>query len=90
MSSGDNWIKFVNSRLRKSLKNFQYNIKSHSFRVNYITQFLRKMPLHEASKIVGHRDLKTTLLYDRYMVDTEKTLSVLNEIQNIENFKNVS
>jgi integrase len=83
-SSPTNWIQFINTRLKKYLHNYQFNIKSHSFRVNYVTQFLQNNPLHEARQIMGHRDIKTTLMYDRHLTDPDKIVNVLNKIQTLQ------
>lgn len=81
--SNDNWIIFVNQRLKKHLDKFTFNIKSHSFRVNYVTQMLTKLPLQHVQKLIGHQEIKTTLLYDRDSTDVNQVKSVLDEIQNL-------
>lgn len=76
-------IKFINSRLKKQLGKFHLNIKSHSCRINFVTQILKKVPLHQAQRLIGHKDVKTTLLYDRYVTDVPQLKQILNEIQNL-------
>lgn len=51
-----NWMTFMNARLHNNLQKGSCNMKSHSFRVNEVTQIWRKIPLHDARKILGHKD----------------------------------
>lgn len=40
-------------------------LKTHSFRITLITELLQTFPIQEVQKIIGHRDIKTTEVYNR-------------------------
>lgn len=65
-----NWITFINKRLKENfiiLYGKQDNIKSHSCRINYTTMLLKQLPLHQVCDIIGHKDVRTTQIYNRYL-----------------------
>ena len=53
----NSWIDFINKKLLDAAHHFGLNIKSHSFRVNFVTSLLKVAPLQQVSEIVGHRDV---------------------------------
>lgn len=63
-----NWIAFINKKLNTSLKRIGVvgNFKSHSFRINFVTELLKNYPIQKVSQLVGHSELSTTLKYDRW------------------------
>lgn len=71
------WIRFMNSRLVKYTEGICENVRSHSFRVNYTTSLLKHAPLEQVAEIIGHRDIKTTLRYNRYRVTKQERIDVL-------------
>lgn len=40
-------------------------LKSHSFRINMITNLLKNPSVQDALEIIGHKDIKSTLAYKR-------------------------
>lgn len=74
----NNWITFINSRLKKAANKFCLNLKSHSFRINFITSLLKIAPVQNVSQIIGHQDIRSTMIYNRYIIDKEKTIQLLN------------
>lgn len=62
------WIKFINKRLKKYalIYNCNANIKSHSFRIGYVTQLLKNLPLHQVTDLISHANVSTTMKYNRY------------------------
>lgn len=74
-----NWIKFLNERLRERTKHLKLNIKSHSFRVNFVTSLLKHAPIQTVAHIIGHSNINTTLRYDRYYQDPQKTKELISK-----------
>jgi integrase len=63
-------IRVMNSVLREAMAqntNLK-NIKSHSFRISFITRLIEAHSLLAASQIIGHKNLSTTALYSRFDV----------------------
>ncbi len=54
------------------------NISSHSFRIGYVTQILRHSSVDRAQAFVGHKDIRSTMRYNRYLHGTEEDLKILN------------
>jgi site-specific recombinase XerD len=57
-----------------------YNIKSHSFRINMISQLLKNTSVQNAADIIGHRDIKSTMAYKRYALNKKEIQKLLNKI----------
>ena len=64
-----NLIKMVNKDLKHTSDKYgvPYNIKSHSFRVNIITNLLKVTTVQNAANIIGHSDIRSTMTYNRYV-----------------------
>lgn len=73
------WIAFINKRLINKTKVFGLNIKSHSFRVNFVTSLLKHAPLQIVANLVGHSNIATTVKYDRYHPNKNKTIELLQK-----------
>ena len=78
-ASRGSWIRFLNRRLVMYTDGVFKNVRSHSFRINYATSLLRKAPLEVVAEMIGHRDIKTTLKYNRYVVSKDERLSILGD-----------
>jgi integrase len=57
-------------------------ITTHCFRINYISRLLTKLPIQKVQKIVGHRDIKTTSIYDRFDLKDKSLLSTISQALN--------
>ena len=53
-------------------------LSSHSFRVGFVTRHLKHAQIHEVSKVIGHKNIGTTLKYNRYVVDEERDRKTLD------------
>ena len=60
--------------------NLPYNIKSHSFRVNVISNLLKITTVQNTADIVGHEDIRSTMAYRRYALSKEEIKSNLDLI----------
>ena len=56
------------------INQIQYNIKSHSFRINTITKLLQNTSVQDAADIIGYKDIKSIMAYKRYVLNSEGTL----------------
>ena len=65
------FIKMINNNLKNTcrINEIPYNIKSHSFRINMITNLLTNTSVQDAAEIIGHKDIKSTLAYKRYALN---------------------
>lgn len=74
---GAHWVRFLNLRLQPAVVHFGLNLKSHSFRVGYITHLLQHAPVQHAACIVGHQDIRSTLAYNRYVPQRDEIIKLL-------------
>lgn len=73
------FIKFINKRLKRCASVYRKNliISSHSFRINFVTKLLEKLPIHLVKDIVNHQSIQTTLKYSRNRLsDSEKASAI--------------
>jgi integrase len=75
-------IKTMNQDLKHTcgINQIPYNIKSHSFRINMISQLLKNTAVQNAADIIGHRDIKSTMAYKRYALNKNEIQKLLNKI----------
>jgi transposase InsO family protein/site-specific recombinase XerD len=75
-------IKTMNQDLKHTceINQIPYNIKSHSFRINMISQLLKNTSVQNAADIIGHRDIKSTMAYKRYALNKKEIQKLLNKI----------
>jgi site-specific recombinase XerD len=61
-------IRLINNDLKNTYKicEIPYNIKPHSFRINMISNLLKKTIVQHTAQIIGHSDIKSTMGYNRY------------------------
>lgn len=78
----------INKDLRHTceLNDILYNIKSHSFRINMITRLLQNTSIQDATDIIGHKDIKSTMAYKRYALNKKEIQKFLNKIDSDQNF----
>jgi len=75
------FFKFVNEDMRKicEKEGMLENFTSDSFRVGYIAKLLRTVPIQKVASIVGHKDTKATMSYQRYVIDKDEIQRVLKD-----------
>ena len=74
-------IRIINQDLKHTceINQIPFNIKSHSFRINTISSLLKETTVQEAAQIIGHKDIKSTMSYQRYALnkaDIKKLLEI--------------
>lgn len=76
------FIKMINKDLKNTCQMNQIpdNIKSHSFRINMITNLLKQTSVQDAADIIGHKDIKSTMAYKRYVLNKTEIRNLLNKI----------
>lgn len=79
----NNIIKMVNRDLKHKSEKYQipYNIKSHSFRVNMITNLLKVTSVQKTANIIGHSDIRSTMIYNRYALSKNKIQELLDKME---------
>lgn len=67
-------IQFINRDLNHTseLNNLPYNIKSHSFRVNMVSNLLKVTTLQNTAGIIGHTDIRSTTAYEKYALPADE------------------
>lgn len=72
-------IKLINKFLKPYREKYNLNLRSHSYRVNYITQTLKFTSVQTVQSLVGHESIKSTLAYDRGQISKEKAMNILSQ-----------
>nr|QWE36190.1 hypothetical protein [Oedogonium capilliforme]QWE36191.1 hypothetical protein [Oedogonium capilliforme] len=69
------WIRSINRTLNriKEFYNINLVLKSHSFRIGYVTRHLKVSDLEKTSQLIGHKSLNTTRQYNRYLLNDEES-----------------
>lgn len=82
------FIKMINKDLKNTyqINEIPYNVKSHSFRINMITNLLKNTSVQDAAEIIGHKDIKSTLAYKRYALNKREIQNLLNKIDKSNSF----
>jgi len=75
-------ITMVNKDLDATCQKYSipFNIKSHSFRVNLITNLLKVTSVQNTANIIGHDDIRSTMSYNRYALSKSQIQELLNQI----------
>jgi transposase InsO family protein/integrase len=75
-------IQVMNRDLKHTCEvcNLPYNIKSHSFRVNVISNLLKITTVQNTADIIGHQDIRSTMAYRRYALSKEEINDLLEKI----------
>ena len=75
-------IRNINDDLKNTceLNNIPYNIKSHSFRINMISSLLKITTVQHTAEIIGHNDIRSTMMYKRYALSKEEIQNLLDTI----------
>ena len=71
------FTELVNEDIKTTLHTcgIQQNIRSHSFRIGFITKLLKATTLQNVSRMVGHKSVNSTMLYNRFdLSDEEKEI----------------
>lgn len=70
----------LNGILKKASIKYDKNFKTHSFRATFITDLLKKAPIHIAKDIVGHEVVSSTEIYYRSSLTKKDSLEILNSV----------
>ena len=76
--------RFINNDLKNTCQVFDipYNIKSHSFRINMISNLLKTTTVQNAAQIIGHSDIHSTMSYQRYALSKKEIQNLLESFDN--------
>lgn len=75
------WLTFLNKDLKRIRKTLHLTdpLTTHSFRVGFISRLLKHAKVHVAAQVIGHKNVATTLKYNRYVIDKEETQMLLDK-----------
>lgn len=74
-------IDYYNKKLKPFGTKFNLIIQTHSFRIGLITHLLQTTDSNVVRDILGHKDLRTTLRYNRGTTPLERKQEALNKIR---------
>ena len=85
--NGEKFIKLINKFLEPFATLHGLNLKSHSFRINYVTQVIRHKSIETAQFMIGHTDIRSTSKYNRFMQTPKERDDLLEKMFDLdENF----
>lgn len=73
------WLDTLNEFMQPARDTFGLKLTSHSFRINFVTSLLRLVPIQQVQVIVGHKNITTTQQYDRYKVEPQETVALIDK-----------
>jgi integrase/recombinase XerD len=80
---GKSLVRLINQDLKHTcqINEIPYNIKSHSFRINMICNLLKNTTLQHTAQIIGHKDIQSTMSYQRYALSKDDIQKLLEKIE---------
>lgn len=74
-------IRLINRDLKSTCKlaKLPFNVKSHSFRINLITNLLKVILVHKVAEIIGHDNIRSTMKYQRYVLSKDEVKNLLSK-----------
>jgi site-specific recombinase XerD len=70
----------LNQALKKATNVIGKRLYTHSFRVAMITDLLKQYPIQDVKNIVGHKDIKTTEVYNRNFLNERDVYSAMQSV----------
>lgn len=80
---GKSLVRLINQDLKRTcqINDIPYNIKSHSFRINMISNLLKNTTLQHTAQIIGHKDVQSTMSYQRYALSKQDIQALLENME---------
>ena len=72
-------LTYFNDLLKPYGEKYNLKIRTHSFRISLITELLKNSDSNVVKDIMGHKDLNTTLRYNRGTTPNKKKFEALNK-----------
>lgn len=70
--NGDQFIRLRYKFFKPFSEKHNYNLKTHSFRINFATTILQATHAQNAQQIRGHKDIRSTMTYNRYLLSGQE------------------
>lgn len=86
--SNHNAYILLNRVLKKFGDKHGLSILSHSFRIGYITELLKTHNVQVAKSMIGHKQIDTTLRYDRNMFSSEDVKHIRDNLNSNKKLSN--
>ena len=77
--NGEKFVNLINKQLAVFGKKHNMVLKSHSFRINYVSSMLPHSSVQDAQQIIGHKDVRSTMAYARYELKESNKLKILSK-----------
>ena len=77
--NGDQFIRLINKYLEPFSAKHNLKLKSHSFRINFATTILQATNAQNAQQIIGHKDIRSTMTYNRYQLNGQEKNKILEK-----------
>ena len=71
-------VEFINDFLKPYCQEFNIKLTSHSFRAGFITNLLHKTPLHQVQQLAAHKDVRSTMCYNRHNIIADEGKNLLD------------
>lgn len=76
----EKFTKNINHFLKLFNDDHNKKISSHSFRVAFVSNALKHTTTHNAQKLIGHADIRSTMKYNRHELDPQEEELILNQM----------
>ncbi len=77
--NGEKFVNIINKQLKIYGDEHGLNLKSHSFRINYVTAILPHATVQDVQIMVGHKDIRSTIAYSRYQLKDKTRTNILQK-----------
>ena len=77
--NGDKFVRLINKHLPPFSKDNNLVLKSHSFRVNFVTSLLKSSKVQYVQQITGHQDVRSIMAYSRHRLSVQEQDDVLEQ-----------
>lgn len=77
--NGEKFVNIINKQLKIYGDEHGLNLKSQSFRINYVTAILPHATVQDVQIMVGHKDIRSTIAYSRYQLKDKTRTNILQK-----------
>lgn len=73
-------IMYYNNLLKPYGEKHKLKLQTHSFRISLVTELLKSSDVNVVKDIIGHKNISTTLRYNRGTTPDKKKVEALNQV----------
>ena len=78
--NNENFSGMVNKFLKIYAEKHNLKITINSFRFSFVTACLKHTTTHNTQRLIGHKDIRSTMQYSRYDLTPELQEDILNKM----------